>query len=81
MYPRLVESGGDALPKSDFESGAQADLCSAERIVQAVLRGNPSAFACASSEIIPAVISALPNRMIRQWLHMNPLPADAKPTV
>src|SRR5580704_2562766 len=35
-------------------------LCSAERIVQAVLRGNPSAFACASSETIPAVISALP---------------------
>jgi hypothetical protein len=27
-------------------------LCSAERIVQAVLRGNPSAFACASSEQI-----------------------------
>src|ERR1700730_19047409 len=35
-------------------------LCSAERIVQAVLRGNPSAFACASSVTIPAVISASP---------------------
>ena len=33
----------------------------AERIVQVVLRGNPSAFACASSETIPAVISAFTN--------------------
>jgi hypothetical protein len=35
-------------------------LCSAERIVQTVLRGNPSVFACASSETILAVISASP---------------------
>ena len=35
-------------------------LCSADKIVQAVLRGNPSAFACASSETNPAVIKASP---------------------
>jgi hypothetical protein len=33
-------------------------LCLAERIVQAVLRGNPNTFACAFSEKNPAVISA-----------------------
>jgi len=35
-------------------------LCLAERIVQAVLRGNPNTFACAFSETNPAVISASP---------------------
>src|ERR1700721_3980392 len=35
-------------------------LCLVERIVQAVLRGNPSTLACASSETNPVVISASP---------------------
>jgi hypothetical protein len=33
-------------------------LCSAERILRAVLRGNPSILACASIQINPVVISA-----------------------